>query len=186
MASLLIYAIFHTANPALISPLEQLLSTTLGATHSSLSRTDIGSITNRFSQDILLVDGELPLWLINFLINFLTLIGQFALIASASKLILIAAPFLIVILYGIQRFYLRTSKRMRLLDLQAKAPLYSQFTDALSGLATIRAFRWGTQFAIENEQLLDTSQKPFYLMYCIQRRCSASSSFVSILILRNI
>jgi ABC-type multidrug transport system fused ATPase/permease subunit len=58
---------------------------------------------------------------------------------------------------------------MRLLDLEAKSPLYSHFIESLSGLVTIRAFGWGTNFEEQNLALLDKSQKPYYLLFCIQR-----------------
>jgi ABC-type multidrug transport system fused ATPase/permease subunit len=58
---------------------------------------------------------------------------------------------------------------MRFLDLEAKSPLFSQFFESLSGLVTIRAFGWASAFEDQNLRLLDASQKPFYLLFCIQR-----------------
>lgn len=69
----------------------------------------------------------------------------------------------------LQKFYLRTSRQIRLLDLEAKSPLYSHFIETLSGLTTIRAFGWTEKFREQNLVLLDTSQKPYYLLFCIQR-----------------
>jgi ATP-binding cassette, subfamily C (CFTR/MRP), member 1 len=69
----------------------------------------------------------------------------------------------------IQKYYLRTSRQVRLLDLEAKSPLYSHFIESLSGLIKIRAFGWSDSFVDQNLALLDTSQKPFYLLFCIQR-----------------
>lgn len=37
---------------------------------------------------------------------------------------------------------------MRILDLEAKSPLYSHFIESLSGLVTIRAFGWGGNFEV--------------------------------------
>lgn len=69
----------------------------------------------------------------------------------------------------LQKYYLRTSRQLRLLDLEAKSPLYSNFIESLSGLATIRAFGWAEHFKELNLKLLDVSQKPYYLLFCIQR-----------------
>jgi ABC-type multidrug transport system fused ATPase/permease subunit len=69
----------------------------------------------------------------------------------------------------LQKYYLRTSRQMRLLDLEAKSPLYSHFLESLSGLVTIRTFGWGENFQIQNHAFLDISQKPYYLLFCIQR-----------------
>lgn len=151
------------SNPA------DVLKVTLRASYPFLSKTDVGSITNRFSQDLLLIDLRLPLSCLNCGLYLVTAIVGYALIAAASVLLLATAPILLTVIYLIQRFYLRTSKSMRLFDLQAKAPLYSQFTDALGGLATIRSFHWEGTLQMDNELLLDASQRPYYLMYCIQR-----------------
>lgn len=58
---------------------------------------------------------------------------------------------------------------MRHLDLEAKSPLYRQFTETMNGVITIRAFGWKSAFLQENHKLLDYSQKPYYLLFCIQR-----------------
>lgn len=58
---------------------------------------------------------------------------------------------------------------MRLLDIEQKAPLYTQFGETLEGLATIRAYSWTQQTIDHSNKLVDNSQKPYYLMYAIQR-----------------
>lgn len=55
------------------------------------------------------------------------------------------------------------------MDLEAKAPLYSQFTESLSGLVTIRAFGWQKTMEEKSRRLLDRSQRPFYLLFAVQR-----------------
>jgi len=69
----------------------------------------------------------------------------------------------------LQKYYLRTSRQVRLLDLEAKSPLYSHFIESLSGLVTVRAFQWSDAFVENHLVLLDNSQKPYYLLWCIQR-----------------
>lgn len=51
-------------------------------------------------------------------------------------------PFLAATLFVVQRYYLRTSRQVRLLDIEAKAPLYKLFIETATGVATIRAYRW--------------------------------------------
>lgn len=58
---------------------------------------------------------------------------------------------------------------MRFLDLQAQAPLLTKLIETIDGLATIRAFGWQTAFRETSLGLLDESQRPYYLMFCIQR-----------------
>lgn len=81
----------------------------------------------------------------------------------------IACPLLIVALYLLQNFYLRTSRQMRFLDLECKSPLYTHFTETLEGLSTIRTSGWQRHFTNTNIKRLDISQRPYYLLFCIQR-----------------
>lgn len=87
------------------------------------AKTDTGAITNLFSQDMTLIDGELPQALINTSLQVWAAVGVAAVVASSSPCIITAYPFVVAILYSIQRFYLRTSRQLRLPDLEAKSPL---------------------------------------------------------------
>ncbi|KAJ0386297.1 hypothetical protein COL922a_004688 [Colletotrichum nupharicola] len=138
--------------------------------------TDIGSITTRFSQDIGLVDRNLPLALVVSLANqtlnvtgFFTCVGKAFLIASASWYIAISFPVLILVFYFIQRAYLRTSRQLRFLDLEEKAPVYTHFLETLSGLPTIRAHAATTPSIAHSHTLIDRSQRPFYILLLTQQ-----------------
>lgn len=85
--------------------------------------TDSGIVTNLFSQDITIIDGELPLSLINLCADGFSVLGMAAIVATSSPYILACYPVMVAALYGIQKFYLRTSRQLRLLDLEAKSPL---------------------------------------------------------------
>lgn len=41
--------------------------------------------------------------------------------------------------------------------------------DQVEGIATIRGFGWEERFAINNVEKLDISQRPLYLLLCLQR-----------------
>lgn len=78
-------------------------------------------------------------------------------------------PLSVFAIYWIQKFYLRTSRQLRHLDLESKSPLYTQFNETLSGIVTIRAFGWQRNFQDEHKQLLEESQKPYYFLFAVQR-----------------
>jgi ATP-binding cassette, subfamily C (CFTR/MRP), member 1 len=148
----------------------ELLKATVNAPLSFFTRTDIGSITNRFSQDMSLVDSDLPFSYADFVLATASALLSLALISSSGAGYFAAViPVVFVALYGIQKYYLRTSRQMRLLDLEEKAPLYTLFGETAAGLASVRAFGWKDKFAERNLELLDRSQRPFYLLLCIQR-----------------
>lgn len=85
-----------------------------------------------------------------------------------SKYLGIAVPFIGIILYFLQRFYLQTSRQIRLLGIEAKAPLYTSFTESVAGVATIRAFGWQSQYQERNYHLINASQRPEYMLSCVQ------------------
>jgi ABC-type multidrug transport system fused ATPase/permease subunit len=95
--------------------------------------------------------------------------AQMILVGVASVYAAIAFPVVLGSLYVIQKVYLRTSRQLRLLEIEAKAPLLSHFTDCLSGLVTLRAFGWQDAMEEKNLKILDYSQRPFYSMYSAQR-----------------
>ncbi|KAI5924553.1 ABC transporter-like protein [Camillea tinctor] len=148
---------------------EVMLSTTMQAPMSFFSSVDTGVTTNRFSQDILLIDSELPMALLETVSAGLVALVQMILIATAAPYVAIAYPFLIAMLYVLQSFYLRTSRQLRHLDLEAKSPLYTHFLETLHGLATIRSFGWSDAHNEMNHRLVDSSQQPVYLLYMVQR-----------------
>ncbi|KAL4747875.1 hypothetical protein BDW72DRAFT_215157 [Aspergillus terricola var. indicus] len=146
-----------------------LLSTILTAPLSLFSKHDTGAILNRFAQDLQLADMELPLALFNTTVELLMCFARLITIVVAAKYVGAALPVLLVVFYLVQKFYLRTARQLRLLDIEAKAPLFTRFLEVISGLATIRAFGWEDEFEHRNRVTFDLSQRPFYLLFCVQR-----------------
>lgn len=96
-------------------------------------------------------------------------IASAALIATGSKYMAISVPFLIIFVFLLQHFYLKTSRQLRLLDLESRSPLYSHLLDTVEGLATIQAFGWEVDFGKAKSTLLDVTQRTYYMLNCIQR-----------------
>ncbi|KAI8157757.1 ABC transporter atnG [Colletotrichum sp. SAR 10_70] len=97
------------------------------------------------------------------------LIVQTALLFTAQKMMTLAFPLVVVAIYVVQRVYLRTSRQLRLLDLESQSAVYSSFLESLDGLATIRAFGWEKQVENANIRSLDKSQQPAYILFCLQQ-----------------
>lgn len=148
---------------------QSLLKTVLNAPMSFFATTDAGVTINRFSQDLQLVDMDLPLSALNTFATFVLCIAEMVLISVGSYYTAIAFPFLFVALWVVQHTYLRTSRQLRFMDLEAKSPLYALFTESVAGLATLRAFGWRDALEKKHHDLLDRSQRPFYLLYAAQR-----------------
>jgi ATP-binding cassette subfamily C (CFTR/MRP) protein 1 len=146
-----------------------LLRTTLDAPLSLFSGDNVAHLINRFSQDLQLVDMELPLALFNTSIELLSTFANLIVIAVSSGYIAATMPVVLIIFFMLQKFYLRTARQLRLLDIEAKGPLFSHFLETLSGLAAIRAYNAQQSYIHRFLERLDYSQKPFYLLFCVQR-----------------
>ncbi|KAJ5186523.1 P-loop containing nucleoside triphosphate hydrolase protein [Penicillium cf. viridicatum] len=120
-------------------------------------------------QDMTLVESDLPIGILITVSNLFSSIASAALIATGSKYMGISVPFLIISVYILQHFYLKTSRQLRLLDLESRSPLCSHLLDTVKGLATIQAFGWEADFRIANSTLLDVTQRTYYMLNCIQR-----------------
>ncbi|KAF4926898.1 ABC transporter FUM19 [Colletotrichum viniferum] len=145
------------------------VDTVMNSSLRFLSTTDVGKILNLFSQDMNIMDTQLPRMINNLCFCLATAIGQAAVIAVSSAWLAISYLFFMLLLWVVQRIYLPTSKRLRILDLEAKTPLYTNFLDTMNGLPTIRAFDWFPHQLARNNTLLDDSQRPLYLLAMAQQ-----------------
>lgn len=87
------------------------------------TRTDLGTTANRFSHDMTIIDSQLAMGLNNTAGSSAMILGQMIVIALTSPYLAICYPFLVAILYLVQKIYLRTSRQLQFLDLEAKARL---------------------------------------------------------------
>lgn len=100
---------------------------------------------------------------------FCCALADLTIMASRAKYAAAVIPLFAGALYLVQRYYLRTSRQMRHLDLEAKSPLYTHISETAADVQHIRAFCWQAGFLARGLELLDQLQKPCYYMFCIQR-----------------
>ncbi|KZL80273.1 abc transporter [Colletotrichum incanum] len=148
---------------------QTLLKAVLAAPLYFFTTTDSGVTLNRFSQDMALIDHRLPMSAFATIISFLTVLAETAIIASGATYAAALIPPSLLALYFLQKYYLRTSRQLRHIDLEAKSPLFTHFSEVLAGLTTLRAFSWRPAMLRESCALLDASQRPYYLFFCVQR-----------------
>ncbi|KAJ5113968.1 hypothetical protein N7456_002502 [Penicillium angulare] len=154
------------------------LRTCMSAPMAFLSNVDTGALVTRFSQDMRLVDMILPRGFISTGFQFFGAIAMGATTIASLPYLAATLPFLIGIMYSIQKFYLRTSSQLRLLEIELKSPLYTHFIESLAGVNTIRAFGWTRNTTNRMLSILDTAQRPYYLLLCIQRWLSLVLSLI--------
>ncbi|EME39111.1 hypothetical protein DOTSEDRAFT_28299 [Dothistroma septosporum NZE10] len=148
---------------------KQLLRVAMRATYNFFVNTDAGVTLNRFSNDMSLIETELAAATLQFTDGAAALLFSAALIVAGADYAAATLPFVLAALYCIQKFYLRTSRQLRFLELEAQAPLLTHCSETLAGVTTIRAFGWQHQSHRRLMELLDESQRPYYLLLCVQR-----------------
>ncbi|CAH0048134.1 unnamed protein product [Clonostachys solani] len=144
------------------------INTLMAAPLSLFSMTPSGILLNRFAQDLNIIDTEIKEYLSDLVICIEISFAMAIIIATASPYVALSYPFLGVLLYLLQKIYLKTSRQLRFLDLETKSPIFTHLLETLSGLSTIRAFGWNNALAATNHTLVDNSQRPAYLLALIQ------------------
>nr|XP_006210591.1 canalicular multispecific organic anion transporter 1 isoform X1 [Vicugna pacos] len=138
---------------------KQLLSNILRAPMSFFDTTPTGRIVNRFAGDISTVDDTLPMSLRSWLLCFLGIISTLVMICLATPVFVVIIIPLGIIYVSVQIFYVATSRQLRRLDSVTRSPIYSHFSETVSGLSVIRAFEHQQRFLKHNEMSIDTNQK---------------------------
>ncbi|XP_066451295.1 ATP-binding cassette sub-family C member 10 [Eleutherodactylus coqui] len=138
---------------------KRLLQRVLRATVTFFDSTPVGRIINRFSSDLYTVDDFLPFTLNIFLANVFGLLGMLVMISYGLPMILPILVPLAVLYYCIQRFYRHTSRELKRLQSITLSPIYSHFSETLTGLTTIRAIRHADRFAEECESRMELNQR---------------------------
>uniref|UniRef100_A0A8C4WSK5 ATP binding cassette subfamily C member 10 n=1 Tax=Gopherus evgoodei TaxID=1825980 RepID=A0A8C4WSK5_9SAUR len=137
----------------------RLLQRVMKATVTFFDITPMGRILNRFSSDLYCVDDTLPFILNIFLANVFGLLGMLVMITYGLPWIgLILLP-LAVIYFSIQRYYRRTSRELKRLYSLTLSPIYTHFSETLTGLSIIRATRATDRFEAENQLQLEQNQR---------------------------
>uniref|UniRef100_A0A8C3IML1 ATP-binding cassette sub-family C member 10 n=1 Tax=Chrysemys picta bellii TaxID=8478 RepID=A0A8C3IML1_CHRPI len=137
----------------------RLLQRVMKATVTFFDITPTGRILNRFSSDLYCVDDSLPFILNIFLANVFGLLGMLVMITYGLPWIgLILLP-LAALYFSIQRYYRRTSRELKRLYSLTLSPIYTHFSETLTGLSIIRATRATDRFEAENQLRLEQNQR---------------------------
>lgn len=158
---------------------QQLTTTVMQSTLGFLGTTDYGSILNRYSQDMEQITKHIPQAIYATIYCGTTSLVQTGVIMSTATYLTASLPFLLGAIIGIQHCYLRSSRQLRLLEIETQAPLVKELRETSTGLIYIRAFDYKVHGFNRSLRLLDESQKPFYYLLCSQAFLSLTLDIVS-------
>uniref|UniRef100_A0A8D3BHY2 ATP-binding cassette sub-family C member 10 n=1 Tax=Scophthalmus maximus TaxID=52904 RepID=A0A8D3BHY2_SCOMX len=141
----------------------RLLDRVLKATVTFFDTTPLGRVLNRFSSDLYSVDDSLPFILNILLANAFGLLGMLVVMSYGLPWVLVPLLPLALLYHHTQRFYRHTSRELKRLCSLTLSPVYSHFSETLTGLATIRASGSTARFEEESAKRLEQNQRCLFL-----------------------
>uniref|UniRef100_A0A8C4HSN9 ATP-binding cassette sub-family C member 10 n=1 Tax=Dicentrarchus labrax TaxID=13489 RepID=A0A8C4HSN9_DICLA len=141
----------------------RLLDRVLKATVTFFDTTPMGRVLNRFSSDLYSVDDSLPFILNILLATMFNLLGMLVVISYGLPWVLVPLLPLSLFYHRTQHFYRHTSRELKRLCSLTLSPLYSHFSETLTGLGTIRASGSSARFQLENARRLEQNQRCLFL-----------------------
>uniref|UniRef100_A0A8D0DC52 ABC-type glutathione-S-conjugate transporter n=1 Tax=Sander lucioperca TaxID=283035 RepID=A0A8D0DC52_SANLU len=139
-----------------------LLTNKFHTPQSFFDTTPIGRIINRFSKDIYVIDEALPATVLMFLATFfVSLSTMIVIIASTPIFAVVIAPLAFIYVF-VQRFYVATSRQLKRLESVSRSPIYSHFSETVTGCSVIRAYGRHSSFVLMSDMKVDENQKSYY------------------------
>lgn len=108
---------------------------------SFFDTTPLGRIINRFSKDMDVIDNTLPLSVRSWLLMFFNVASVFVVISISTPLFLVMIIPISILYYIIQKFYIATSRQLKRIESVTRSPIYSHFSETLTGQTTVRAYK---------------------------------------------
>ncbi|KAI0255115.1 ABC transporter [Lactifluus subvellereus] len=153
--------------------------------HSPMSffeTTPVGRIMNRFSKDIDTIDNMLSDSFRMFISTLANIIGALILVSIVLPWFLIAVVIVSILYAMAAAFYRASAREMKRLDAILRSSLYSHFSESLSGIATIRAYKVGDRFLRENRDRVNIENRAYWMTCSNQRWLGIRLDFLGILL----
>ncbi|CAL1682835.1 unnamed protein product [Lasius platythorax] len=129
---------------------------------SFFDRTPTGRILSRLGKDIDVVDNVLPFILRSWITCLFSVIATLVVISYSTPIFIAVILPIGAIYYFIQRFYVATSRQLKRLESVSRSPIYSHFSESVTGAQIIRAYGVQEQFIHESENRVDFNQVCYY------------------------
>uniref|UniRef100_A0A6Q2X8M6 ATP-binding cassette, sub-family C (CFTR/MRP), member 3 n=1 Tax=Esox lucius TaxID=8010 RepID=A0A6Q2X8M6_ESOLU len=130
---------------------------------SFFDTTPIGRVINRFSKDIYVIDEALPSTVLMFLGTFFSSLSTMIVIVSSTPIFaVVIAPLAFIYVFVQVLFYVATSRQLKRLESVSRSPIYSHFSETLTGSSVIRAYGRHNAFVLLNDMKVDENQKSYY------------------------
>mmetsp|Transcript_18358 Transcript_18358/g.26582 ORF Transcript_18358/g.26582 Transcript_18358/m.26582 type:complete len:1406 (-) Transcript_18358:280-4497(-) len=141
---------------------DQMTSAVLRAKIEFFDTNPLGRILNRFSADVGTNDDMLPTTLFDFLVSASIVAGAVITTFSVLPFTLLALPPLLLYFVRVRKIFVTTSRELKRLDGIARSPMFALLSEALSGIATLRANDAVDYFREKFESAQDAHTRVFF------------------------
>lgn len=124
--------------------------------------TPSGRTVNRFSKDVDALDNTLPQNVRSWIYCFQFVLGTFFAISYATPIFILVILPVLGFYYFMQLVYVATSRQLKRYESVSRSPIYSHFSETITGATTIRAFNKSNDFILQSEEKLNENQICYY------------------------
>ncbi|MEQ2184111.1 hypothetical protein GOODEAATRI_004571 [Goodea atripinnis] len=139
-----------------------MLQGVLRAPQAFFESTPTGRLLNRFSKDVDAIDSHIPDNIDIWMRTFWYTLNVLLICSALTPMFLIVIAPLMVFYWWVQRFYVATSRQLKRLESVSRSPIYSHFSETITGSSVIRAYGRHTAFVLMNDIKVDENQKSYY------------------------
>ncbi|XP_015781159.1 multidrug resistance-associated protein 1 [Tetranychus urticae] len=136
---------------------EQMLSRLIRAPMSFFDSTPTGRILNRFTKDIDLADSAMIFSLQQFLMRVFSSVTAVIIIIKETPFLVIMIIILALVYILIQKIYIASSRQLRRIDGVTRSPIFSHYTETVTGSTSIRAYQATDRFSEKLFKLVDVN-----------------------------
>ena len=128
-----------------------------------------GRILNRFSRDQNLVDEVCPATFFDFIQTTLFCFAAMALLCISLPWLLLLVPVLYYLFVTLRTKYIKSSREIKRLEAISRSPIYADFSAALDGLNTLRAYKLEKRITTSFFNQLDKNQRVWHCFLMVSR-----------------
>jgi ABC-type multidrug transport system fused ATPase/permease subunit len=155
-----------------------MLESIMHAPMSFFDTTPMGRIQNRFTKDIDALDTAIRMNIRQFLNSVYRTLVTLIIISLQTPLFLVLALPLSLIYYIVQRYYIASSRQLKRIESTSRSPIYTHFSETVSGSSCIRAYGVQETFINECEARVDKNAQSYILSSAASRWLGVRLEFV--------
>ncbi|KAJ8363811.1 hypothetical protein SKAU_G00126420 [Synaphobranchus kaupii] len=139
-----------------------MLHAILRAPQAFFHATPSGRVLNRFSKDVDTIDCHIPDNIDIWMRTFWYTVNVLLICSALTPVFLIVIVPLMMFYWWVQRFYVATSRQLKRLESISRSPVYSHFSETITGTSVIRAYMRQDAFVLISDMKVDENQKSYY------------------------